>query len=161
MNSHLKISKSIQAIIDDIQNIDLCLAELPMPEHPKLPQFNRVIRVYDIDAKSRTEFAFFIYEQVLKDKETGEKVNITLPTPSWEIYKETWSYLRGSDNLPIEAPLKDAQLGEELLEKEKIRVPSYKYMIWLMKNGKSDFLQLIQGYLASFIESKIEDLNKL
>lgn len=156
MNSHLKISKPIQTIIDDIQNIDLCLAELPMPEHPKLPQFNRSIKVFDIDAKSRTEFVFFVYEQVLKDKETGEKINITLPTPPWEIYKETWSFLRGTDNLPIEAPL-----IEDVLKKEKIRIPSYKYMIWLMKNNKAGFIQLIEGYLSSFIDVKIEELNKL
>lgn len=158
MNSHLKIPSQIQALINDIENVDLNLAELPLPEHPKLPQFNRSIRVLDIDAKSRNEFVNFIYEQVLKDKQTGEEINISLPAPEWVVYKETWSYLRDEQNNTIELPLIEPI---DKLTKDKVKISSFKYMIWLMKNNKIGFLQLIQGYLAGFVETKIEDLNKL
>lgn len=89
MNEHLNIPKNIQKIIGDIENVDLNLSELPLPEHPKLPQFNRSIRVLDIDAKSKQEFMVFIYEQVLRDKETGEEIRIPLPAPEWIVYKES------------------------------------------------------------------------
>jgi hypothetical protein len=158
MNSHLKIPSQIQALINDIENVDLNLAELPLPEHPKLPQFNRSIRVLDIDAKSRNEFVNFIYEQVLKDKETGEEINISLPAPEWVVYKETWSYLRDEQNNTIELPLIEPI---DKLTKDKVKISSFKYMIWLMKNNKIGFLQLIQGYLVGFVETKIEELNKL
>ena len=146
MNEHLKIPTQIQALINDIENVELSLAELPLSEHPKLPQFDRSIRVLDIDAKSRNEFVNFIYEQVLKDKETGEEINISLPAPEWVIYKETWSYLRDEQNNTIELPLSDP--SDKIL-KDKVKVSSFKYMIWLMKNNKIGFLQLIQGYLLS------------
>lgn len=158
MNEHLKIPAQIQALINDIENVELSLAELPLPEHPTLPQFNRSIRVLDIDAKSITEFVHFNYQQVLKDKETGEEINISLPAPEWVVYKETWSYLRDEKNNTIELPLKEPT---EIAAKEAVKVSSYKYMLWLMKKNKVAFLQLIQGYLASFIETKIEELNTL
>lgn len=158
MNEYLKIPTQIQALINDIENVELNLSELPLPEHPKLPQFNRSIRVLDIDAKSRNEFVNFIYEQVLKDKETGEEINISLPAPEWVVYKETWSYLRDEQNNTIELPLIEPI---DKITKDKVKVSSFKYMIWLMKNNKIGFLQLIQGYLAGFIETKIEELNKL
>lgn len=158
MNSHLKIPAQIQALINDIENVELSLAELPLSEHPKLPQFDRSIRVLDIDAKSRQEFVTFIYEQVLKDKETGEEINISLPAPEWVVYKETWSFMRDDQNKPIELPLLEPT---ESAQKDYVRVSSYRYMIWLMKKNKVGFLQLIQGYLESFVEAKIEELNKL
>ncbi|WP_374465597.1 hypothetical protein [Chryseobacterium sp.] len=158
MNEHLKIPAQIQALINDIENVELYLSELPLPEHPKLPQFNRSIRVLDIDAKSRQEFVNFIYEQVLKDKETGEEINISLPAPEWVVYKETWSFLRDEQNNTIELPLIEPI---DKITKDNVKVSSFKYMIWLMKNNKISFLQLIQGYLAGFVETKIEELNKL
>ena len=156
MNEHLNIPKDIQSTINEIINIDLNFAELPMPEHPKLPQFNRAIRVYDIDSKSKQEFVVFVYEQVLRDKETGEEVKIKLPAPEWAVYKENWSFLRDKNNQPIQASLKT-----DSSKKETIKVPSYKYMIWLMKNKKAEFLALIELYLASFIEDKLNELNKI
>ncbi len=158
MNEHLKIPTQVQTLIDSIEKVELSLAELPLPEHPKLPQFNRSIRVLDIDAKSRQEFVNFVYEQVLKDKETGEVINIPLPAPEWIVYKETWSYLRDEKNNLIELPLKETTEG---ITKDKVKVSSFRYMIWLMKNNKIGFLQLIQGYLASFVDDKIEELNTL
>ncbi|MEI7489293.1 MAG: hypothetical protein WCJ72_18140 [Chryseobacterium sp.] len=156
MNSHLKIPSQIQALINDIENVDLNLAELPLPEHPKLPQFNRSIRVLDLDAKSRQEFICLRYEQVLRDKATGEEVSIPLPTPDWLVYKTSWSPLRGEDMLPISAPSKENKSVNEF-----ITVPSYKYMIWLMKNSKVGFIDLIKGYLVDFISENMEGLNKL
>lgn len=156
MNEHLNIPKDIQKLINEIENIDLNFAELPMPEHPKLPQFNRSIRVFNIDVKSKNEFMFFVYEQVLRDKDTGEEISIPLPAPEWVVYKEDWSFLRDDKNIPIDLPLK-----EDITQKDTVRVPSYKYMLWLLKNQKARFLELIKVYLQSFVDHNLEELNKL
>lgn len=158
MNNHLEIPKEIQQIIDEITNIDLNLAELPLSEHPRLPQFNRSIRVLNIDIKSEHEFINFTYEQVLRDKVTGEEVTISLPAPEWVVYKETWSYLRNEQNEPIELSL---TVPDETLTKGKVKVPSYKYMLWLLKNNKAGLLDLLKSYLHEFIELKKDELNKL
>lgn len=155
MNQHLIIPAAIKSILNDIENMHLYLAELPMPEHPKYSNYNRTIRVIDIDAKSKNEFLQFTYEQVLKDKETGEvDLNIKLPTPQWVVYKDTWSYFRDEKNVAIQVPTK-----EDNAITERIIVPTYKYMIWLMANDKASFLDLIKGYLADFSTAKIEELN--
>ena len=52
MNENLMIPKQVQGILDEVENTPLYLAELPMEAHPKLPQFNRFIRVINLDAKS-------------------------------------------------------------------------------------------------------------
>lgn len=155
LNENLTVSNEIKSVINSIDSIDLYLAELPLPAHPKLPQFNRFIQVFDIEAKSNQQFVIFNYEQVLRDKKTGDKINIMLPTPYFVIYPETWSYLRDDQNNAIEVNVKDSDA------KGKIKVPTYKYMLWLMKNNKADLISLIESYMVNFIESKIEELNKL
>lgn len=160
LNEYLQIPAELQAVLDQIENTPLHLAEMAISEHPKLPSFNRKIRVYDIDAKSKQQLVVFQYAQILIDKETGEESVLKLPTPDWVVYSETWSYFRGQDGQPIEQPI-----NEDIEETEgidtKIRVPSYKYMLWLMKNNQAGFLQLIQGYLNDFATNKLEELNKL
>ncbi|REC80429.1 hypothetical protein DRF60_01590 [Chryseobacterium elymi] len=158
MNEQLKITTQIQALINDIENVELNLAELPLSEHPKLPQFNRSIRVLDIDAKSKQQFICFSYEQVLKDKETGEEINIALPAPEWVIYKETWSYLRDNYGAPIEQPLVEPTDG---MAADKVKVPSYQYMLWLLKNKKVGFTELLASYLDEFVKTHKEALDKL
>ena len=157
MNEHLDIPTPVLLMLNSVLKTELHLAELPLPDHPKLSMFNRFIRVNDIDAKSKQSYVVFGYQQVLKDKETGEEVNLTLPNPDWVIYKDTWSYLRGTDNQPLTAPYK-----EDITEGDnQIKVPSYLYMLWLMKNNKAGLLQLIQSYLSYFVRVNIDDLNKL
>lgn len=160
MNENLIVPKQVQGILEEVENTPLYLAELPMEAHPKLPQFNRFIRVINLDAKSENEFVMFGYKQILKDKETGEEINIQLPTPEWVVYKDTWSYLRGTKNELINVPIKDED-GNATAETQPVKVSSYKYMLWLMKNNRATLLQLIQGYLADFVRTKNEELDKL
>ena len=76
------------------------------------------------------------------------------------VYKDTWSYLRGTKNELINVPVKDEE-GNATAETQPIKVNSYKYMLWLMKNNRATLLQLIQGYLADFVRTKNEELDKL
>ncbi|HCN49642.1 MAG TPA: hypothetical protein DIT10_11205 [Chryseobacterium sp.] len=158
MNTHLIIPENIKEILNSIEKISLNLAELPLQAHPKLPQFERSIRVLDIDAKSKQQFISFRYEQVLKDRDTGEEINISLPAPEWVIYKETWSYLRDGNNNQIELPL--AEPGADM-NTDKVKVPSYPYMLWLLKNNKAGFTELLTSYLDEFVKSCKDSLDKL
>lgn len=158
MNKHLIIPENIKEILNSIENTPLHLAELPLQAHPRLPQFERHIRVLDIDAKSKLQFICFRYEQILKDMETGEEVNIPLPTPEWLIYKETWSYLRDGDNHLIELPVAEPE-GD--MNTDLIKVPSYQYMLWLLKNNKAGFTELLASYLDEFVEKHKESLDAL
>jgi len=158
MNEHLIIPENIKEVLSNIENISLNLAELPLQEHPKLPQFQRSIRVLDIDAKSEQQFISFRYKQILKDKETGEEINISLPTPEWVIYKDTWSYLRDNSNNPIELSLAEPK---EDMPADKVKVQSYKYMLWLLKNNKTGFTELLASYLDEFVKNNKDILDKL
>lgn len=53
MNENLMIPKQVQGILDEVENTPLYLAELPMEAHPKLPQFNRFIRVINFGRQER------------------------------------------------------------------------------------------------------------
>lgn len=165
MNRHLEIPEELTIILQQIDEMPLYLAELPIEEHPRLSQFNRFIQVKGIEAKGDYEFVHFIYAQVLKDKETGEVINIPLPTPDWVVNGETWSYFRKQDGEPVELPIKEEfrQNDEEneVLTTDKVKVPSYKYMLWLMKYQNAKFLELIQNYTKDFVRAKIEELNAL
>ena len=157
-NNHLNITDpAILGMLKQIDEMPLVLAELPLEAHPKLPQFNRAIQVLEVDTKSRNEFVYFKYRQILRDKTTGELINLELPAPEWVVYKETWSYLRDSQNKPVTAPVKEGETEAET----KIRVPSYKYMLWLMQDNKIGFLDLIKGYLADFSKAKKAELDSL
>lgn len=158
MNTHLIIPENIKEILNSIEKISLNLAELPLQAHPKLPQFDRSIRVLDIDAKSKQQFISFRYEQVLKDRETGEEINISLPAPEWVIYKETWSYLRDSNNNFIELPLVDPEADKNA---DKVKVASYQYMLWLLKNNKVGFTELLASYLDEFVKNCRDRLDRL
>lgn len=160
LNAHLQIPAELQAILDQIDNMPFHLAELKMQPHPKFPQYDRYLVVEDLEVKSRNEFVYFRYKQVLKDKETGEKIHIGLPTPEWVVYKEVWSFFRNSKNQIVEVPLKELE-GEQTEDLDtKVRVPSYKYMLWLMKYQNAQLLALIQGYAMEFMKAKQEELDK-
>lgn len=160
LNEHLQIPQELQAVLQQIEDMPLHLAELKMQPHPKFPQYDRYLVVEDLEVKSRNEFVYFRYKQVLKDKETGEKIHIGLPTPEWVVYKEVWSYFRNSKNQIVEVPLKPSEEEETTEIDRKVRVPSYKYMLWLMKYQNAQLLALIQGYAMEFMKVKQEELDK-
>lgn len=158
LNQHLQIPPQVQAVLNQIEAIPLHLAELKMPDHPKLPQFDRYIQVIGLDANSENQFIHFKFRQVLKDKETGEVSRIPLPTPEWAVYSNTWSFFRTQNGEVLELPLQEEHATEEATT-DKVKVHSYKYMLWLMANNQARFLDLIQAYANDFVSAKIEELN--
>ena len=159
MNTHLIIPADIQEILDNIENTSLHLAELRLEPHPVFSKFDRSIRVLDIDTKSVQQFIYFRYEQVLKDSQTGQEVKISLPLPEWVIYKETWSILLDDDfTNPIELPLKEPT---EEITQDRVKVPAYKYMLWLLKNDNVRFSELLNHYLQEFVKTHQNELDKI
>lgn len=162
LNAHLQVPAELQAILDQIDNMPLHFAELKMHPHPKFPQYDRYLVVEDMEAKSRNEFVFFRYKQVLKDKETGEKIHIGLPTPEWVVYDKTWSYFRDEKGNVVELPLKQSENNEELPPNidNRVRTPSYKYMLFLMVYHRAMMLRLIEGYAVEFMKTKQSELDQ-
>lgn len=158
LNQHLQIPPQVQAVLNQIEAIPLHLAELKMPDHPKFPQFDRYIQVIGLGANSEKQFIHFKFKQVLKDKETGEVLHIQLPTPEWVVYADTWSYFRTQNDEVLELPLQEEHATEEATM-GKVKVHSYKYMLWLMANNQAQFLDLIRVYANDFMSAKIEELN--
>ena len=155
MNEHLNIPVAVQGMLTAIDKTPLNLGELQIEPHPKFSMFERYLRIIGLDTNALTEFAMIKYVQILKNKETGEELLIQLPTPEWVIYKDTWSYLRDpKTNQPIEVPLKE---GEGT---DKVKVYSYHYMLFLMRNGVS-LIPILQGYLPAFVAEKLPQLNEL
>lgn len=160
LNNHLQIPENLKGVLEQINSIPLHLAELNIEDHPDYPSHNRTIRVLRMETTAEVEYCHFIYEQVLTHKETGVILNIPLPKPRWEVNMYIWSYFRGKGGQPIELPFKeDYEAGEDEKIITKLRVPAYKYMLWLMANNHANFLQLIEGYLRDFVRIKINELN--
>lgn len=159
LNNNLQLPPQVQELLKQIENIPLHLAEIKIPDHPRLPNFDRYIQVLGLDVNSDNEFIYFKYRQVLKDKETDEFIKrVALPVPEWVVYADTWSYFRTQTGEVLELPLQEEHATEEATT-GKVRVPSYKYMLWLMANNQARFLDLIQAYANDFVSAKIEELN--
>lgn len=164
--NNLIIPEVYQPLYEGINSVPYHWAELALPAHPELPNFNRKLVVSGFnspDLENSNDLRFFItVKQVFVNKETGAIFKI-FNAPQWEIYAHTWSYLRDEKFQVIEV---DKQILDEdgnviSTEKSKIQVPTIKYMKWLLMNKKAHFVDLFQMYLGAFAESKIDELNKL
>lgn len=165
MNEHLQISEQLALVLEKIENMPSFLAELPMDAHPKFPQYKRFLRVEDMDNKSKNNYIHFNYKQIFREEGNDNEFELNLPSPEWVVYAETWSYMRGDNGNPLEVPLKENYEGAVPTENEeaitKVRVPSYKYMLWLMKYKNAQFLELVKGYASDFIRLNIDKLNEV
>lgn len=143
-----------ETLIKKIEDTPLYLAEIPMEAHPKLPNFNRFIRITGLETVTENEYMKIAYQQVLADKETGEESKLKLPNPDWIILKDTWSYLRDSKG----QILKEAnEEGEEV----GVKVSSYKYMIWMLREHKAGLIDLLTMYVVDFVRMNREELDAI
>lgn len=143
-----------ETLIKKIEDTPLYLAEIPMEAHPKLPNFNRFIRITGLETVTENEYMKIAYQQVLTDKETGEESKLKLPNPDWIILKDTWSYLRDSKG----QILKEANdEGEEVA----VKVSSYKYMLWMLREHKAGLIDLLEMYMVDFVRMNREELDAI
>ncbi|MDR3024204.1 hypothetical protein [Chryseobacterium sp.] len=167
MKEKLLIPQHVQQLLTEIEATDLNLGEIQISEHPLLPSFNRFIRMNKVVVDTELPRTYLFYQQVLRDKETNEMEPSNLPTPEWMIGEEEWSSLRDENFNRIFVPVVDEETQNPVLDEEGnpktsiLKVNTHHYMLWLVKNNKVGFLDLLKSYLQEFVETKSAELNRL
>lgn len=167
MKEKLLLPEQVQQLLNEINITDLNLGEIQISEHPLLPSFNRFIRINKLVVDTELPRTYLFYQQVLRDKETNEIEPSNLPTPEWLIGEEEWSSLRDENFDRILVSVVDEETQNPVLDEEGnpktsiVKVNTHHYMLWLVKNNKVGFLDLLKSYLQEFVELKSNELNKL
>lgn len=167
MKEKLLLPEQVQQLLNEINTTDLNLGEIQISEHPLLPSFNRFIRINKMVVDTELPRTYLFYQQVLRSKETNEIEPSKLPTPEWLIGEEEWSSLRDESFNRILVPVVDDETQNPVLDEEGnpktsiVKVNTHHYMLWLVKNNKIGFLDLLKSYLQEFVELKNNELNKL
>lgn len=167
MKEQLSVPESVQQIVNEINSAEISLGEIQIHEHPLLPSFNRFIKINKMVVDTDLPRTYIFYQQVLKDKATNKTEPSKLPNPEWMIGEEEWSFLRDEDFNKIEVPVVDEEIHEPILDNNgepktsMIKVNSHSYMLWLLKNNKLSFLDLLKTYLNEFVDMKREELDRL
>ncbi|WP_223598269.1 hypothetical protein [Chryseobacterium sp. GVT01B] len=167
MKEKLLIPQQVQQLLNEIEATDLNLGEIQITEHPLLPSFNRFIRINKMVVDTDLPRTYLFYQQILRNKETNEIEPSNLPTPEWMIGEEEWSSLRDENFDRIFVPVVEEETQNPLLDEEGnpkttiLKVNTHHYMLWLVKNNKVGFLDLLKSYLQEFVETKSIELNRL
>lgn len=167
MKEKLLLPEQVQQLLNEINTTHLNLGEIQISEHPMLPSFNRFIRINKMVVDTELPRTYLFYQQVLRNKETNEIEPSNLPTPEWMIGEEEWSSLRDESFNRIHVPVVDEETQNPVPDEEGnpktsiVKVNTHHYMLWLVKNNKIGFLDLLKSYLQEFVELKNNELNKL
>lgn len=167
MKEKLLLPEQVQQLLNEINTTHLNLGEIQISEHPMLPSFNRFIRINKMVVDTELPRTYLFYQQVLRNKETNEIEPSNLPTPEWMIGEEEWSSLRDESFNRILVPVVDEETQNPVPDEEGnpktsiVKVNTHHYMLWLVKNNKIGFLDLLKSYLQEFVELKNNELNKL
>ncbi|SIQ27206.1 hypothetical protein [Chryseobacterium sp. RU33C] len=167
MKEKLLLPEQVQQLLNEINTTHLNLGEIQISKHPMLPSFNRFIRINKMVVDTELPRTYLFYQQVLRNKETNEIEPSNLPTPEWMIGEEEWSSLRDESFNRILVPVVDEETQNPVPDEEGnpktsiVKVNTHHYMLWLVKNNKIGFLDLLKSYLQEFVELKSNELNKL
>ena len=167
MKEKLLIPQQVQQLLTEIEATNLNLGEIQISEHPLLTSFNRFIRINKMVVDTELPRTYLFYQQILRDKETNKIEPSNLPTPEWMIGEEEWSSLRDENFNRIFVPVVDEETQNPVLDEEGnpktsiLKVNTHHYMLWLVKNNKVGFLDLLKSYLQEFVETKSAELNRL
>ncbi|MBP1166436.1 hypothetical protein JOE44_003320 [Chryseobacterium sp. PvR013] len=167
MKEKLLIPEEVKQLLKEINTTDLNLGEIQISEHPLLSTFNRFIRINKMVVDTELPRIYLFYQQVLRYKETNEIEPSNLPTPEWLIGEDEWSSLRDENFNRIFVPVVDEETQNPVLDEDGhpktsiVKVNTHHYMLWLVKNNKIGFLDLLKSYLQEFAEMKSNELNRL
>jgi hypothetical protein len=167
MKEQLLVPQSVQDTINEINTGEISLGEIQIHEHPLLPAFDRFIKINKIVIDTELPRTYLFYQQVLKNKTTHQVEPSKLPNPEWMIGENEWSFLRDESFNKISVPVVDEQTQEPILDENgelktsMIKVDTHAYMLWLLKNNKLGFLDLLKTYLNEFVDMKREELDRL
>lgn len=156
----LQIPTTIQELLDSINSTKLDLGEIKIDKHPLLSQnLDRYIQINKISIDLNLPRTYIWYSQVLKDSE-GNIVSSNLPTPEWMISEFETSSLRDENFQRIEVPVINEETNEPILNEDgtpkmsPLFVNSHQYLLWLLKNNKVGFLQLLSAYLNELLQDE-------
>ena len=165
----LQIPTAVQELLDSINSTKLNLGEIKIDKHPLVSQdLERYIQINKISIDLNLPRTYIWYSQVLKDLE-GNVVPSNLPTPEWLINEIETSTIRDENFHKILVPVVDEETNEPILNEDgspktsPLFVNSHSYLLWLLKNNKVGFLQLISSYLLELLKNEEfkSKLNKL
>ena len=165
----LQISQQIQELLNSINSTILNLGEIKIDKHPLVSQdLDRYIQINKISIDLNLPRTYIWYSQVLKDLE-GNVVPSNLPTPEWLINEIETSTIRDENFQRIEVTVINEETNEPILNEDgtpktsPLFVNSHNYLLWLLKNNKASFLQLLSTYLLELLQNEEfkDKLNKL
>ena len=155
----LQIPTQVQKLLDSINATRLNLGEIKIDKHPLVSQdLDRYIQVNKISIDLNLPRTYIWYSQVLKDAD-GNIVPSNLPTPEWLINETETSTVRDESFERILVPVVDEETNEPVLNEDgtpktsPLFVNSHNYLLWLLKNNKASFLQLLSTYLLELLQN--------
>ena len=156
----LQIPTEIQGLLNSINSTKLNLGEIKIDKHPLVSQdLERYIQINKISIDLNLPRTYIWYSQILKDLE-GNVVPSNLPTPEWLINETETSTIRDENFNRILVPVVDEETNEPILNEDgtpktsPLFVNSHNYLLWLLKNNKVGFLQLLSNYLLELLQNK-------
>ena len=156
----LQIPTAVQELLDSINATKLNLGEIKIDKHPLVSQdLERYIQINKISIDLNLPRTYIWYSQVLKDSE-GNIVPSNLPTPEWLINETETSTVRDANFQRILVPVVDEETNEPILNEDgtpktsPLFVNSHNYLLWLLKNNKVGFLDLLQAYLSELLQNQ-------
>ena len=156
----LQIPTAVQELLDSINSTKLNLGEIKIDKHPLVSQdLERYIQINKISIDLNLPRTYIWYSQILKDLE-GNVVPSNLPTPEWLINETETSTLRDENFERILVPVVDEETNEPVLNEDgmpktsPLFVNSHNYLLWLLKNNKAGFLQLLSVYLVELLQNE-------
>ena len=160
MNEHLNIPTEIQELLNSINSTKLDLGEIKIDKHPLVSQdLDRYVQINKISIDLNLPRTYIWYSQVLKDTQ-GNIVPSNLPTPEWMISETETSSIRDAQFKRIVVPMMDSETNEPILNEDgspktaPLLVNSHNYLLWLLKNNKVGFLQLLSVYLLELLQNE-------
>ena len=165
----LQIPTAVQELLNSINATESNLGEIKIDKHPLVSQdLERYIQINKISIDLNLPRTYIWYSQILKDSE-GNIVPSNLPTPEWLINEIETSTIRDENFNKILVPVVDEETNEPILNEDEtpktspLFVNSHSYLLWLLKNNKVSFLQLLSTYLLELLQNHEfkSKLNKL
>ena len=156
----LQIPTQVQALLDSINATELNLGEIKIDKHPLVAQdLDRYIQINKISIDLNLPRTYIWYSQVLKDSE-GNVVPSNLPTPEWLINETEISSVRDENFNRVLVPVVDEETNEPILNEDgapktsPLFINSHSYLLWLLKNNKVGFLQLLSFNLLDLLQNE-------
>lgn len=156
----LQIPQQIQGLLDSINSTKLDLGEIKIDKHPLVSQdLDRYIQINKISIDLNLPRTYIWYKQILRNSE-GVEVPSNLPTPEWMMGETETSSVRDAQFQRILVPVVDSETDEPILNEDgtpktsPLFVNSHSYLLWLLKNNKARFLDLLQAYLSELLQNQ-------